>query len=102
MDKLKADSVLNPGLYPADFVDVQNPFMAWNDDGSNTATLYARADLFNTANQPTALNPVIEVYFNPTLYSMFNSLPINKSFLGLNYEALGPYLMHFPVFPLHK
>ena len=80
MDKLKADAILNPLLYPVDFADVEPPFMSWNES-SNTATLYSRADLFNTANQPTALDPIIEVYFNPTLYSMFNSLPINKSFL---------------------
>ena len=79
MDKLKADALLNPLLYPPDFDDVP-PFMSWNES-SNTATFYSRADLFNTANQPTALNPLIEVYFNPTLYSMFNSLPIKKSFL---------------------
>ena len=90
MDKLKADALLNPAIYPPDFADVQNPFMSWNDDGSNTATLYSRADLFNTANQPTALNPLIEVYFNPTLYSMFNSLPIKKSFLVDNGTVLGP------------
>ena len=92
MDKLKADALLNPAIYPPDFViDVPPPFMSWNES-SNTATLYSRADLFNTANQPTALNPLIEIHFNPTLYSMFNSLPIKKSFLvdsGTGY-VLGP------------
>lgn len=87
MNKLKNDAILNP-LYPVDFADVEAPFMAWNNDGSNTATLYSRADLFNTAHTPTALNPLITIHFNPTLYAMFNSLPITKSFLVDNGTVL--------------
>ena len=79
MDVLKQDAVANPALYPAGFDAVQAPFISWNES-SNTATLYTRADYFNTKNTPTALNPVIEIYMNETLYGMFNSFPINKKF----------------------
>ena len=80
LDDLKLDALANPLLYPPDFQDLEPPFFGWNQD-TRTATLYSRT-IFNTANTtPTLLNPLIELYFGPTLYSMFNSLPITKKLL---------------------
>mmetsp|Transcript_3727 Transcript_3727/g.5644 ORF Transcript_3727/g.5644 Transcript_3727/m.5644 type:complete len:123 (-) Transcript_3727:1401-1769(-) len=80
MDKLKADALLNPLLYPPDFDDVPPPFMSWNES-SNTATLYSRADLFNTANQPTALNPLIEI-----MIDNFNGAKTRQGLFGQQTE----------------
>lgn len=77
---LKDDALLNPLIYPPDFQTYRAPFFNWESD-RGTATLYSRL-IFNTTNPTPSLgNPQIELYFNPTLYSMFNALPINKRLL---------------------
>ena len=89
MDRLKADAVANPNLYPNDFDVVLAPFMCWNES-TNTATLYSRADYFDTSNPPSSIpnNPpihLIEIYFLPTLYSLFSSFPVKKKYITDQY-----------------
>ena len=84
MQRLKNDAINNPALYPEEgFQDIPTPFLTWNET-TNTATLYARSDYFNTANTPTTKQSLIEIYFSPTLYAMFNSFPIKKKYIKDN------------------
>lgn len=94
--ELQADALLNSGIYPVDFQTYTPPFFNW-DVATNSAILYSRT-IFDSSNvNPTLLNPQIELYFNPTLYAMFNSLPINKRVL-LN--DLGLPVYNFPVYQI--
>jgi Sputnik minor capsid protein V18/19 len=79
MDFLKTQYVNNPSFPDVNpsIADVQSPFFTWNVD-RNSATLLARTPFFNTNLTPTDLDPIIEIYFNRSLYSLFNSLPTKK------------------------
>lgn len=60
-----------------DLTNVEAPFLVWQKE-SNSANLYARADYFDVSKTPTVQDPVIEIYFNRSLYAMFNSFPVRK------------------------
>jgi hypothetical protein len=85
---------------------VEEPFMKWEED--KTATFFARVSHFDPDVQPTQAvpnPPVIKVFFNEIMYSLFSSFP-TKRYLnpvegGKHYEVVmktykGANLITFP------
>lgn len=97
-NEIKALALITPALYPPNFQNMEPPFMGWQQD-TNMAVMYARL-IFNQNRDPASvdiLNPIVDIFFNPTLYSLFNSFSSNKEFVR---DVFNKPLFDFPYYKL--